>query len=73
MGLHRAAHLVVDQFDDWTCAGVRTRRSVLTAQISVATNSTGPGSPVARAFSATAQKLDLNAFFDARLLAMTGR
>jgi DNA-binding transcriptional LysR family regulator len=46
---------------------------VLTAQISVATNSTGPGSPVARAFSATAQKLDLNAFFDARLLAMTGR
>jgi DNA-binding transcriptional LysR family regulator len=46
---------------------------VLTAQISVATNSTGPGSPVARAFSTTAQKLNLNDFFDARLLAITGR
>jgi DNA-binding transcriptional LysR family regulator len=46
---------------------------VLTAQIAVATNSAGPGSPVARAFSATAQKLNLNQFFDARLLGITGR
>jgi DNA-binding transcriptional LysR family regulator len=46
---------------------------VLTAQITVATNSSGPGSPVARAFSASAQKLNLNEFFDARLLGITGR
>jgi DNA-binding transcriptional LysR family regulator len=46
---------------------------VLTAQISVATNSAGPGSPVARAFSASAQKLSLNEFFDARLAGITGR
>lgn len=37
---------------------------VLTAQISVSTNSNGPGSPVAQAFSATARKLKLNEFFD---------
>ena len=46
---------------------------VLKAQITVATSSAGPGSPVARAFSARAQKLGLNEFFDARLLGMTGR
>ena len=46
---------------------------VLTAQITVATNSAGPGSPVARAFSSCAQKLDLSEFFHARLLGMTGR
>ena len=46
---------------------------VLTAHITVATNSAGPGSPVARAFAATAQKLNLNQFFDARLLGITGR
>jgi DNA-binding transcriptional LysR family regulator len=38
---------------------------VLTAQIAVATNSAGPGSPVARAFSASAQKMSLNQLFDA--------
>jgi hypothetical protein len=41
---------------------------VLTAQIAVATNSAGPGSPVARAFSASAQKLSLNQLFDAWIL-----
>ena len=46
---------------------------ILKAQIAVATNSAGPGSPVARAFSACAQKLSLNEFFDARLLGSTGR
>jgi DNA-binding transcriptional LysR family regulator len=46
---------------------------VLTAQITVATNSAGPGSPVARAFSASTQKLNLNEFFDARLAGITGR
>jgi DNA-binding transcriptional LysR family regulator len=46
---------------------------VLKAQIAVATSSAGPGSPVARAFSACAQKLSLNEFFEARLLGTTGR
>jgi DNA-binding transcriptional LysR family regulator len=46
---------------------------VLKAQIAVATSSAGPGSPVARAFSACAQKLSLNEFFDARLVGITGR
>jgi hypothetical protein len=46
---------------------------VLKAQVAVATNSAGPGSPVARAFSACAQKLSLNEFFDARLLGITGQ
>jgi DNA-binding transcriptional LysR family regulator len=45
----------------------------LTAQITVATNSADPGSPVARALSVCAQKLSLNEFFDARLLGLTGR
>lgn len=45
----------------------------LTAQITVATNSAEPGSPVARALSVCAQKLSLNEFFDARLLGLTGR
>ena len=45
----------------------------LTAQITVATNSAEPGSPIARAFSACAQKLSLNEFFDARLLGITRR
>lgn len=46
---------------------------VLRAQVAVATSSTGPGSPVARAFSSCAQKLSLNEFFDARLVGITGR
>jgi DNA-binding transcriptional LysR family regulator len=46
---------------------------VLKAQIVVATNSSGPGSPVSRAFSACAQKLALDDFFDARLLRITSR
>jgi DNA-binding transcriptional LysR family regulator len=45
----------------------------LKAQIAVATNSAGPGSPVARALSSCAQKLALNELFDARLLGITGR
>jgi DNA-binding transcriptional LysR family regulator len=45
----------------------------LTAQITVATNAAGPGSPVARGFSACAQKLNLKEFFDARLVGITGR
>jgi DNA-binding transcriptional LysR family regulator len=46
---------------------------VLKAQIVVATNSSGPGSPVSRAFSACAQKLALDDFFDARPLRITSR
>ncbi len=46
---------------------------VLTAQITVATNSVGPGSPVARALLSCAEKLSLNAFFDARSTGVTGR
>lgn len=45
----------------------------VTGQISLATNSAGPGSPLARAFSAAAQKLSLDEFFAARLLAIAGR
>jgi DNA-binding transcriptional LysR family regulator len=45
----------------------------LKAQIAVATNFAGPGSPLARAFSACAQKLALDEFFDAQLLGLTRR
>lgn len=40
---------------------------ILKTQIAVAGNSTGPGSPVARAFVESAQKLELDEFFAKRL------
>ncbi|WP_077086866.1 LysR family transcriptional regulator [Mycobacterium rhizamassiliense] len=46
---------------------------VLKAQIALATNAAGPGSPIARALSASAQGLALNEFFDAQLLGITHR
>lgn len=46
---------------------------VLAAQIALATNSAGPGSPTARALSASARRLALNEFFDAQLLGITHR
>lgn len=45
----------------------------LTAQIMLATNSTGPGSPVARALTESANELALNEFFDAQLIGITRR
>jgi hypothetical protein len=45
----------------------------LTAQIALATNHAGPGSPIARALSASAQRLKLNEFFEAQLLGITRR
>jgi DNA-binding transcriptional LysR family regulator len=45
----------------------------LKAQIALATNSTGPGSPVARALTECARLLALNEFFDAHLLGITRR
>ncbi len=46
---------------------------VLKAEIALATNSAGPGSPIARALSTSAQELALNEFFDAQLLGITRR
>jgi DNA-binding transcriptional LysR family regulator len=46
---------------------------VVKAEIALATNSAGPGSPIARALCASAQQLALNEFFDAQLLAITRR
>jgi DNA-binding transcriptional LysR family regulator len=43
----------------------------LKAQIALATNSAGPGSPIARALGASAEQLALNEFFDAQLLGIT--
>jgi DNA-binding transcriptional LysR family regulator len=45
----------------------------LKAEIALATNSTGPGSPIARALTACARQLALNEFFDAHLLGITRR
>jgi len=45
----------------------------LTADVALATGSAGPGSPVARALSASAQQLALNDFFDAQLMKITRR
>jgi len=45
----------------------------LKAQIALATNSAGPGSPIARALTASARQLALNEFFDAQLLGITHR
>lgn len=46
---------------------------VLKAQIALVTSSVGPGSPIARALTASAQQLRLNEFFDAQLLSITHR
>lgn len=46
---------------------------VLTADVALATGSAGPGSPVARALSASAQQLALDEFFDAQLMKITLR
>lgn len=46
---------------------------VLKAQIVLATNAAGPGSPIARALTTSAQELRLNEFFDAQLLGITHR
>ena len=46
---------------------------VLDADIALATNSAGPGSPIARALAASAQQLALDEFFDARLAGITRR
>jgi DNA-binding transcriptional LysR family regulator len=45
----------------------------LKAEIGLATNSAGPGSPVVRALTAAAQQLSLNEFFDAQLVGITRR
>ena len=46
---------------------------VLKAEIALATNSAGPGSPVARALTASAQQLALDEFFNTQLLGITHR
>ncbi len=46
---------------------------VLKAEIALATNSAGPGSPIARALAASARELALDEFFDATLLGVTRR
>ncbi|WP_156686042.1 LysR family transcriptional regulator [Mycobacterium sp. Marseille-P9652] len=46
---------------------------VLTAEIALATGGSGPGSPVARALTASAGQLKLDEFFDSRLRALTHR
>jgi DNA-binding transcriptional LysR family regulator len=43
------------------------------AEIALATNSAGPGSPIARALTECARQLALNEFFDAHLLGITRR
>ncbi|MGE2814951.1 LysR family transcriptional regulator [Mycobacterium heidelbergense] len=63
----------------WTsplAAGIRAVEMVdpvLKAEIALATNSAGPGSPVARALIASAQQLALDEFFDTQLLGITRR
>ncbi len=46
---------------------------VVTAEIAMATNATGPGSPVAQALIAVAHQPSLNDFFDSQLLGVTRR
>jgi DNA-binding transcriptional LysR family regulator len=46
---------------------------VVKAGIALATNSGGPGSPIARALTASAEQLALNDFFAAQLLGITSR
>jgi DNA-binding transcriptional LysR family regulator len=43
------------------------------AEIGLATNAAGPGSPVARALKESAQRLTLNQLFDAQLVGLTRR
>jgi hypothetical protein len=45
----------------------------LTAEVALATNSAGPGSPVARALTTCAKGLALREFFDAQLAGITRR
>jgi DNA-binding transcriptional LysR family regulator len=45
----------------------------LTAEVALATNAAGPGSPVARALTASAKELALREFFDAQLAEITRR
>jgi len=71
--MHHSTHLAVDQPDGRNIRVVELVDPVLKAKVAVATSSAEPGSPVARAFSACAQKLSLNEFFDARLLGIAGR
>ncbi|CQD03534.1 OxyS_1 [Mycobacterium lentiflavum] len=46
---------------------------VLKAQIALATSAHGPGSPIARAITASARQLALNEFFDTKLRTITHR
>jgi DNA-binding transcriptional LysR family regulator len=46
---------------------------VLTAEVALATNAAGPGSPVARALTTCAKELRLHEFFDAQLAGITRR
>lgn len=46
---------------------------VVKAEITLATNASGPGSPIARAVVASAQELSLDEFFNAQLLGVTRR
>jgi DNA-binding transcriptional LysR family regulator len=46
---------------------------VLDADVALATNSSGPGSPIARALATSAGQLALDEFFDAQLLGLTRR
>ena len=46
---------------------------ILTAEVALATNAAGPGSPVARALIASAKELALHEFFDAQLAGITRR
>ena len=46
---------------------------VLKADVALATNSSGPGSPIARALATSAGQLALDEFFDAQLLELTRR
>ncbi|OBH59131.1 LysR family transcriptional regulator [Mycobacterium sp. E2479] len=46
---------------------------VLKADVALATNSNGPGTPIARALGTSAGQLALNEFFDAQLLGLTRR
>jgi DNA-binding transcriptional LysR family regulator len=46
---------------------------VLKADVALATKSSGPGSPIARALATSAAQLALNEFFDAQLVGLTRR
>ncbi|MEB4209173.1 LysR family transcriptional regulator [Mycobacterium sp. 94-17] len=46
---------------------------VLTADVALATNASGPGSPIARALATSAGQLELDEFFDTQLLGLIRR